>query len=323
MRNLNCKNCGAAMVLDASGMTAVCHYCGSRYVLNHEDTDYYRAFFAQMGKFLAGSKSEQERKLRADALWEKADEEEFETADGKAIRIKYMQKYTDRDAEVYAARRNILFHFKEDGPAKAERYRKAVSLLDYPTADTRNLADFFPKISGGFHLTDNTDLLAASKADDEYPLRAFGKLPGRHVAWIISRMENLCCVLEYSGVVHPQISVDTLYINPYTHQACLYGNWWNAGKAGSMSADGRSILRPRQNLDGLRETAANLLGFEKAGQVRRSADIPAALADFINGSPKDNAFDDFAYWDEMLIKAYGERKFVTMETDDGQIYGRE
>ena len=338
MKNLNCRNCGGAMVLDASGMTAVCHYCGTRYVLNHEDTDYYRSFFAQMGRFLSGSKDEQERRLRADELWKTAQEQTFETVDGKSIEVKYMHKYTDRDAEVYTARRNILFHFKEDGERKAECFRKTVSMLDYPTADTRNLASFFPKISGGFALTDGTMLLALSKDEEEYPLRAFGSLPGRHVAWIISRMENLCCVLEYSGLVHPEISPDTLYINPYTHQASLYGGWWKAGKNNSLSPDGRTILRSAMNLTGLRDTAAVLLGFDSADKVRKrggvsalmpgasgaaaSGEIPGALADFIRGVPKDNAFDDFALWDEMLIRAYGERKFVTMETDDVKIYGQ-
>ena len=41
---------------------------------------------------------------------------------------------------------------------------------------------------------------------------------------------------------------------------------------------------------------------------------------FINGSPKVNAYEDFAYWDEMLIKAFGERKFINMDTEDGEIY---
>ena len=90
----------------------------------------------------------------------------------------------------------------------------------------------------------------------------------------------------------------------------------------SGSADGRSILRAEQNLTGLRETAANLLGFQSASQVHKSDEIPAALAEFIKGRPRSNAFDDFALWDEMLIKAYGERKFITMDTDDGKIYGR-
>ena len=310
------------MRLDASGMTAVCRYCGTNYVLNHEDSDYYRNFYKQMCNFLSGSEDERKRAQKAHELWENACEQVFECADENNIEIKYMHKFTMKDAEVYIARRNIIFHFKEHGAIKSEQYRKIVSFIDYPSADTRQLSDFFPKVSGGFELNDGSYILITSKNEDEYPLRLFGKLPGRHVAWIISRIENLCCVLEYNSMVHPEINPDTLFINPYTHQVSLYGNWWEARRNNSFAADGKTILETKQNLLGLRDTAAYLLGFDKHNQVKENYDIPKALADFISGKPRDNAYEDFALWDEMLIKAYGERKFMKYETDDEQIYNQ-
>ncbi|MCR5552821.1 MAG: hypothetical protein K6F19_06830, partial [Oscillospiraceae bacterium] len=105
---------------------------------------------------------------------------------------------------------------------------------------------------------------------------------------------------------------------PFTHQACLYGGWWRAAKHNTVDA-GR-VLNKRDNLTGLRNTAANLLGYPKAGAVRATEDVPQALADFINGRPMDTAYDDFALWDRMLIQAYGERKFVNLAVDDGGIY---
>ena len=320
MKNLNCKNCGGTMVLDASAMTAVCHYCGTRYLLNHEDTDYFRNFFKQMTSFFAVAKDDQERKKRAAQLWENAEEQEFLTEDGISIEIKYMYRYSDKEAEVYVARRNIVFHFKNDGVQRADLFRKNVSAIDYPTADIRKLSDFFPKISGGFVLEDGSFILVIEKDEDEYPLRLFGTLSGRHVAWVISRMENLCCVLEYNSLVHPEINVDTLYINPYTHQASLYGNWWNVARNHTVSADRRRILTTEENLVGLRKTAAALLGCSEATDVKYKNLAPAAMIHFICSKPCINAYEDFAFWDEMLIKAYGERKFINMDVDDEQIY---
>jgi hypothetical protein len=248
LKNLTCKNCGGVMTLDASAITAVCHFCGTNYVLKHEDTDYYRNFYNQMCNFLSGSEDDKKRKQKAYELWENAYEQVFQCIDENDIEIKYMHKFTHKDAEVYIARRNIIFHFKEHGALKSEQYRKIVSFIDYPSADTRQLSDFFPIVSGGFELTDGSYILVIKKNEDEYPLRLFGKLPGRHVAWIISRIENLCCVLEYNSMAHPEINVDTLLINPYTHQVSLYGNWWNAGKNNSFSADGKMLLKTEQIL---------------------------------------------------------------------------
>ena len=217
------------------------------------------------------------------------------------------------------ARRNIIFRF-DRGSAASERMRRAVSLLDYPSADTRQLAQFFPRITGGFALESGDSLLAVAKDVDEYPLCLFGQLGGRHVAWIISRMENLCCVLEYNSLVHPLINPDTLFINPFTHQASLYGGWWAAAKHNTAAPDRSRILRTQDNLIGLRNTAANLLGCPRAGSVPVTADVPSALADFINGRPMEYAYDDFALWDRMLIQAYGERKFVDLTVDDNGVY---
>lgn len=323
LKELICNNCGGIMTLDASALTAVCQYCGTHYVLNHEDTDYYQHFYLQMCKFLSCDENERERKLKADKLWENADEQVFECIDGNDIGIKYLHKFTERDADVFIARKNIIFHFKSCGQQKAEQFRRNVSLIDYPSADTRQLSDFFPKIHGGFELIDGSYIFVIKKDEDEYPLRLFGKLNGRHVAWIISRLENLCCVLEFNSIVHPEINADTIFINPYTHQASLYGNWWNAGKNNTFSSDKSNILKMEQNLYGLRDTAGYTLGFNNHSEVKESSEIPKALADFIRNKPEYNAYDDFAYWDKMLIKAYGERKFIRYDTNDEQIYNKE
>lgn len=322
MKELKCKSCGGAMVLKASGMEAICHYCGNKYLLNHEDTDYYRNFYARMNEFFASSKSDRERKEKAEKLWETALTQNFTCADGTPINIKYMYRYSDKDAEVFVARRNIVFHFKKSGAEKTELLRKNVSLLDYPSADTRNLQEFFPKISGGFQLDDGTYICVIAKNEDEYPLRLFGVLHGRHAAWIVSRLENLCCVLQYSSIVHPEINADTIYINPYTHQASLYGNWWRCGKHNTYSYGERKLLDLRQNLLGLRNTAATVLGCVDADHIHDSVNIPKPFADFLRSTPRVTAYDDFAYWDEKMIEAYGERRFVTMDTDDENIYGK-
>ncbi len=322
MKNLNCANCGAPVIPDISAMTARCRYCGTSYVLNHEDTDYFQTFFRKMGHLFSGSADEADRKKRADALWKNADTKIFECTDGSCVEIRYLYQYRSGDVEVYVARRNLVFRFTKNWADKSDCFRRNVSRLDYPSADTRRLSDFFPRIIGGYALTDGTGILVIAKHENEYPLCLFGKLSGRHTAWIISRLENLCCVLEYNHLVHPLIGTDTVYINPYTHQASLYVGFWDVAVHNSLSSEGKSLLQTRQNLTALRNTAANLLGYARAGDVRADDNVPQALAEFINRPPEGNAYDDFALWDEMLIKAYGERRFVTMETDEEQIYGK-
>ena len=310
------------MQLNASGMTAFCRYCGTQYVLNHEDTDYFNRFYQQMGQLFSADKDEQERRKQADALWEKAEEASFTTIDGSSISVRYLYHFKAEDTVTYIARRNIIFHLQKDWEQKVKDCRKAAAMLDYPAADTRHLSDFFPKISGGYALSDGTGLLVMQKEETEYPLCLFGKLSGRHVAWIVSRMENLCCVLEYSGLVHPLLGTDTLYINPYTHQASLYGHFWDVVRHRTPAVNGQKIYTTKDNLAALRHTAAQLLGYPQSGAVMATEDVPQAFADFLNLPPKDTAYEDFALWDSVLLQSYGERRFITMQTDEAAVYGK-
>lgn len=306
------------MVIDPSGTTAHCTYCQTDYVLDHADTDYYRDFYARMKSFFGLSADGQERRKRADELWSKADEKIFDCIDGRQIHIASLHRFSDPVMSAYTARQSVIFRFDAEQAEKADKFRKAISMLDYPSADTRNLENFFPIISGGFTLRDGSVLLAVKKSEDEYPLRLFGKLTGRHAAWLVGRMENLCCVLEYSSIVHPEFSIDTLYIDPYDHQASLYGGWWNAVR-NHTTVNGK-VLTTRDNLKALREVAAKMLGFRSADTAEASDALPQPFADFLRSEPESNAYDDFAKWDEALIKAYGKRTFVSMDTDDEQIY---
>ena len=297
------------MIYDVSSMMAHCRFCGTSYVLDHKDTDYYRTFYRQMIDSAAGDEA---KKQRTESLWDNADVVTFTTTEGQAIELKYLHSYSDKCADVFVTRRNIAFHFRDGMNAKAEHMRRMISSIDYPSADTRSLADFFPRVTGAFMLDDGTSLVVINKREEEYPLRLFGKLGGRHIAWIISRLENLCCVLEYNSLVHPEIDVDTVYINPNNHTACLYCNWW------SVEQKNMSGLSSSANLTGLRKTAKALIETEEV-----TPDTPQALLDFINSSPKIDAYEDFAYWDDMLIRAFGERKFIKMDKEDSDIYGKQ
>ena len=310
MRDINCKNCGSIMVYDVSSMMAHCKFCGTSYVLDHKDTDYYKTFYRQM---VESSDKEQERKMRDDELWDNANVLTLSTKEGRNIELKYLYSYSDKYADVYVTRRNIAFHFRAGENAKAENLRRMTSSLDYPSADTRELSDFFPRVTGAFILDDDTSLVVINKREDEYPLRLFGKLGGRHVAWIISRLENLCCVLEYNGLVHPEIDPDSIYINPNNHTACLYSGWWDVTRKNTTGVGGH-ILSSEDNLNGIRRTADAILD--------RNVDAPSALIEFIGSRPRIDAYEDFAYWDEVIIRAFGKRRFVKMETEDSDVYGK-
>ena len=78
--------------------------------------------------------------------------------------------------------------------------------------------------------------MAIEKKEVVYPLNMLGVLLDRHVAWIVSRLENLCCLLDYNNMVLNGLTEDNLFVDPVNHQIYLYGGWWFAGFMGSETA---------------------------------------------------------------------------------------
>ena len=110
---------------------------------------------------------------------------------------------------------------------------------------------------------------------------------------MISRMENICCALEYSGLQHGDITASTLFVNSLTHEGMLFGDWRNVERKHS-----------NQDLLDLRKTAKS---------VAENIHSPALLEDFLLAEPEGDAFQDFATWDKVIEEGFGGHHFVKMK----------
>ena len=275
----------------------VCSYCGSRYVLSDQELMPYREFRARMLSYLAAIANRNAHPEETDWIWERAETRVFRTAEGADLRINYIDRAEDDGITVFTARRNVLFLFPEHRAAEAARFTENVSRLAYPQADVRQLSQYFPEHTGSFTLSDGRVLLTIAKPEEVFPLSAFGRLPAVHAAWIVSRMENMCCVLAYSDLVHGGINPSSIFINAGTHEAYLLGGWWKA-----KSVPGGST----SDLADLRRTAKRLLG-------TAYAEAPAAFRRFLEEKPAKDAYTDFGCWDRVIEKGFGGRRFEKLE----------
>ncbi len=156
-------------------------------------------------------------------------------------------------------------------------------------------------------------MVAIEKKPGVYPLRLLGILLDRHTAWVISRLENLCCLLSYSGIVLNGLTLDNLFVEPATHQIYLYGGWWFAGyQNGTMSgisADAKMHLREYLEasdaiLHGLGIAAS--CGWHKASAGMRTREAVEGLLTlpepFRNScwSRQQAVPSSFAEWDRVL-----------------------
>lgn len=289
MITYKCKTCGGQLELgDAGGL--VCPYCGSKAFFTDAD---FRGNEEFRKKLLQFYKAEAERKdldYGTDRLWSWVGTDSFTMADGQTLRIEYMKKYDKSDYICYLAKESVVCVFENNREAAA--FSAGVGRMVFPPADVR-LHRSFPELKMELTLEGGGTVLVYRRRPNVYPAEMFAPLTSEHLAWVISRMENICCALEYAGLEHGDIGPDSVWIDPFRHEGVLYGDWRRVRP-----------LRSGRDLTALRKTAIRLA---------KNTKEPKELYLFLNAAPASDAYADFEKWDQVIEKGFGGHRFVKME----------
>lgn len=341
MAILKCKMCGGTLDYDQAQNLAVCSYCGSRSTIFEQDRKLYEQFQNMFSALL----NQEVKDASEDGFFVEASKEEFQRIDGETIEVNYLTKRKTDLCTMYVARKNIIYIFEKQYEKYAMNYLDKISQITYPTADMeKELSNYIPKRVTDCRLKDGSIFIVIEKKDGIYPLRMLGILLDRHVAWIVSRLENLCCLLHYNNMVLNGLTVDNLFVDPANHQIYLYGGWWFAGFAGAeisgVSADVKPYLECskerflfhqtkkrnrncfRTDLESIRMVASTLLGYPDKGMLDQDKLLPESFRKFLLKEPEADARSDFRKWDQVLVESYGERKFIPLSITEEEIYSR-
>lgn len=293
MISFKCKNCGGEMAVSRIG-DLKCPYCGSNKFFNDRELEEYKAFRLRMLEYLSAAADDEKAADYLERLWNEVETEVFTDKDGMDITIQYIYKSVEEGIWMYAARKNVVYIYPKDKKWQADDAIQFFSKVTFPKADMKGLDRCFPVLAGKFELEDGRIMIVYSKDENVYPVAMFGVLTAKHVEWIISRLENIACVLAFNDMAHNGITTESVFINPKTHEAALYGNWHKTKEHLQGSV---------RDLKDIRATAETLLG-------RDYGDAPKPLIAFLQRYPAGNAYDDFAGWDEVIEKELGGRHFT-------------
>jgi DNA-directed RNA polymerase subunit RPC12/RpoP len=286
MITYKCKNCGAQLkVSDAGGFT--CPFCGSRAFMSDSELRGNDEFRKKILSFYMAKAIEKENDYSGDDLWEENGKATFTMDNGGPLSIAYMDKYSYPGMDCYLARKNIVYIFEKN--EDADLFIKGLLSLTFPEADMK-LDRCFPILTQRVRIAGGKEALIFVRKPYFYPVEILAPLAPEHLAWVISRMENICCALEYSGISHGDLSPSSIFVNPVTHEGMLFGDYRNVRNT-----------RPDKDLMQLRQTAVKIM--EKGTE-------PAELTSFLDSKPRKDAYEDFEYWDNVIEKGFGGHRFV-------------
>ena len=240
MAILKCKMCGGTLVYDKIQNVAVCPYCDGKTILLEQD----KKLFNQFQDMFATLLDQESKEIEKEGFWIESSQEELQREDGEFITIEYLVKQKVDICTMYVAKKHVIYIFEKVQEVYAERYKKMVHEIQYPNSEMEiHLKKYLPHIVTESKLKDGSIFLVIEKTANIYPLRLLGILLDRHVAWIISRLENICCLLNYNEMILNSLTEDNIFVDPINHQLYILGGWWFAGFLGSETVGAsKSVL---------------------------------------------------------------------------------
>lgn len=289
--NVRCDNCGAEYRISSRG-EMVCRFCGSNVYLSDMDFKAYKNTRDNMlmsDRFTNDEAADTGDVLR---LWNNGSTANFKTIKGVNISFDCYYSVILDDKEVYIGADKIAVIFSNT--FSLTNFTVNLSQIEYPSADIKDLSRFLPNIIFKSALEDGRSIIIISKTDNIYPLFLFENLKATTVAWIISRLENLGCLLEFNNMDFRALRAEDLYINPKTHELFILDGW-----------DGVEKTSRRNYLKDMRLIAKDIMDTSTA---------PELCMKFLDGDPEETAYDDFSAWDEVIMKGFNGHNFHQFNT---------
>lgn len=253
------------------------------------------------------------------------------------IKFRYLAEIPFEFGMGYISRGYILYIYKEEyGALWKNAYLKLTSLKCPPPLEKAKL-DFIPDIRY-FKLKDGRCILLIHKTPETFHLPMVlahvDTFTDRQTAWIMSRLHNLICFLNFNKISHNGLTINNCFINLHQHQVFLYGGWSYATGFGlpllglprdiykSISDAMRDTKRSNNSsldLTCIRKMGLHCLGDSFGTKLRMEKTIPEKVLNWLQLTGSDDPVKEFHIWDQIL-DVFGPRKFIKFELSEEQIY---
>lgn len=235
----------------------------------------------------------------------------------------------------YVYRNKIAFAFEDSKVLEITRKNIDKHTKFLFSFKNDKMKDEFKKCLPVFNLADN--IVNVEKSAEDVPLELFlsysgGKLNDRTVAWIVSRLLNFACYLQYNNLVYGSFTLKNTYINMEKHWLFWPGGWWNCIKeddkfsmfdSEALSYIPKSIIKDgygnkKVDLYIIKSLALKLLGNPMSPD--KTTEIPKAFCNWLMAPPLNNAVEEFQNWDKVLTNSYDKRKFIPINVEPITVY---
>lgn len=272
--------------------------------------------------------------LMKNQKWEKISFLQLQAIDGKMIQINFLTCDSFELGKLYVCNEKVIYLFDKDKKIYYQNMiRKINRLVFFDRQMEKEIKRFLPEIIENCQLKSGEFYVAVKKAENVFYLFDIiqyyeGKIDDRHVAWIMSRLLNLACYFELTGIVHNGMSLKNCFISPQDHSLFLYGGFWYTSekkeKMIGVSKEIFDVMPLSTKSTGYSTSMTDLEAIKLIGRtlLEKSENIPLPFQKWLDSGSKNSAIEEMKKWDSTILKSYGERKFVKMDISKEVLYSK-
>ncbi|MFL5381490.1 MAG: molecular chaperone DnaJ [Longimicrobiaceae bacterium] len=298
---------------------------------------------AEAFKRLGELKKERDRQIEENA-WCGAGVHELVLRNGKRLAIRYLRRHAFELGTLLISPRSVTWLVREEHGALYAAAARTIGDFRYANGAMRKeMERFLPRVELKAETTTGFVLVIARRPDlvrlRDVLDHLGGRMDPRHVAWILSTLHHLGAYLQWAGLTHNAIDLDSYFISPQRHSGVLLGGWWYARRAGEtmthlpgpsvnvwktiLPSHAAAKKQATHKLDRelIRLVGRSLLGDAGGTRLLRDAAVPAGLARWVTTPGADDGIEDYANWARARDAAFGPRRFVVMDLTPQAIYG--
>ena len=263
--------------------------------------------------------------------WKSSKLIKINVSSGKSIQFKPLYFFTFELGKCYVTDLHIIYIFDFSKKKFYNNYRKKVENLFYIDDKMRKkFKPLFPSIYKEYDSDKGQHILVLNKPKEIYPFKAVmenfykGNIPARHLAWIITRLINICAYFKMNNLVHNGINIDNCFIDLSDHSIYLFGGWYYCvnqnEKMIGTTKDIFNVMTPKVKANKTADFTTDIESVKALGRKLIRADAPTPFIDFLNSGSSDDAVKELSKWEKALNDSFGKRKFIVINSSKEQIY---
>ncbi len=288
--------------------------------------------------------------------WETPGKLELHSKDGQKFALSYLKKHSFELGEFYISGKKVAYIVRGAYKDLYDNGVKTIEGLKFANDKMRDgISGYIPKIFKKFETRGGDHVLIVERDPNaillkDYFNHASGAMKPEHVAWVMSRLHNFASYLQWAGLTHNSITMDTCFIipkdhdfargkatdiSPKDHSLSVLGGWWYAAGEGKdlLGLPNRAVnFAPREALmsgvadSRIDSTMIRVIGRELLGDITgvrllHDKNIPRPMADWMVLPGSGSAMEDFQTWREkILADSFGKRRFVELNVHPNEVY---